>query len=56
MGIGDKNTELNMVLDIRTNLLRLVIDMGNATIRVSSTGNTRGAPSIVCRFKRGWCG
>jgi len=55
MNVGDKNTELYIVLDIRMNLLRLVIDLSNATIRVSSLGNKRDAASVVCRFKRGWC-
>jgi hypothetical protein len=56
MGIGDKNSELDMVLDIRTNLLRLVIDMRHGTVKLSSPEDSWGAPSAVCRFKRGWCG
>ncbi len=56
MGIGDKNSDLKLVLDIRTNLLRLVIDMSRGTVRVSSPEDFWGPPSAVCHFKRGWCG
>jgi hypothetical protein len=44
---GKKNNNLDVVLDIRTNVLRLVIDPIRGTVWLSAPGNRLDAPSVV---------